>query len=292
MGHGALGLVDEAADIAAADVQQHAPRSRPFSLLIIEGPIVTQVDDLSSGTWAPLLPVTRTFRELLRVLAEVARIADADGKTLAAFDGGGEVLAADRGFDRVLHVADVESVAVGGGAVDGHFQIRCAGGAFGIEVGCAGDLAHDLLDLVGLLFDDARSGPKTLMPIWVRMPVESMSMRLRMGCVQMLVTPGICSLSSSRAGCILGRALGPLVLRLEGDGGFGHVDGRGIGGGFGAADFADDHGDLRVGGDDASCWRRISVASVSEMRGSVMGMKSAVSSSSGGMNSEPMVVAR
>jgi hypothetical protein len=33
------------------------------------------------------------------------------------------------------------------------------------------------------------------------------------------------------------------------------------------------------------------VASVSEMRGSVMGMKSAVSSSSGGMNSEPMVVA-
>ena len=40
-----------------------------------------------------------------------------------------------------------------------------------------------------------------------------------------------------------------------------------------------------------SCCRMISVAFVSEMRGSVMGMNIAVSSSSGGMNSEPMVVA-
>ena len=40
-----------------------------------------------------------------------------------------------------------------------------------------------------------------------------------------------------------------------------------------------------------SCQRRISVALVSEMLGSVMGMNMAVSSSSGGMNSEPIVVA-
>src|SRR6478736_4688851 len=40
-----------------------------------------------------------------------------------------------------------------------------------------------------------------------------------------------------------------------------------------------------------SCQRRISVALVKEMLGSVMGMNSAVSSSSGGMNSEPIVVA-
>jgi hypothetical protein len=49
---------------------------------------------------------------------------------------------------------------------------------------------------------------------------------------------------------VLGEALGPLIFRLEGDGGFGHVDGRGIGGGFGAADFADDLRDLGVCGDD------------------------------------------
>ena len=40
-----------------------------------------------------------------------------------------------------------------------------------------------------------------------------------------------------------------------------------------------------------SCWRMTSVAFVREMRGSVIGMNSAVSSSSGGMNSEPIVVA-
>jgi hypothetical protein len=124
------------------------------------------------------------------------------------------------------------------------------------------------------------------------MPVESMSMRLRIGCVQMLVTPGICSFSSSRARIAsLVRPLGHWSFGLEGDGGLAHVDRRGIGGSFSAAHLAHHHRDGRVGGDDASCWRRISVASVSEMRGSVMGMKSAVSSSSGGMNSEPMVVA-
>src|SRR6185369_12525816 len=40
-----------------------------------------------------------------------------------------------------------------------------------------------------------------------------------------------------------------------------------------------------------SCWRITWVAVVKEMRGSVIGMKSAVSSSRGGMNSEPIVVA-
>ena len=40
-----------------------------------------------------------------------------------------------------------------------------------------------------------------------------------------------------------------------------------------------------------SCQRKISPAFVSEMLGSVIGMKSAVSSFKGGMNSEPMVVA-
>ncbi len=41
-----------------------------------------------------------------------------------------------------------------------------------------------------------------------------------------------------------------------------------------------------------SCFRIKSVAVVSEMLGSVTGIHIAVSSSSGGMNSEPIVVAR
>src|ERR1700687_4112211 len=41
-----------------------------------------------------------------------------------------------------------------------------------------------------------------------------------------------------------------------------------------------------------SCSRKISVALVNEIAGSVIGMYMAVSSFKGGMNSEPMVVAR
>ena len=130
------------------------------------------------------------------------------------------------------------------------------------------------------------------MPIWVRMPVESISMRFRMGCVQMFVTPGICNLVSSRA------RMASLVSPL------GHCS-------FGLKVMVVSHmftgaGSVEVSarptlpttmataGSAAmmpSCWRRSVVASVREMRGSVMGMKSAVSSSRGGMNSEPMVVA-
>ncbi len=39
----------------------------------------------------------------------------------------------------------------------------------------------------------SRSGPKTLTPMSVRTPVESMSMRLMIGCVKMLLQPGTCS---------------------------------------------------------------------------------------------------
>ncbi len=41
-----------------------------------------------------------------------------------------------------------------------------------------------------------RSGPSTLMPIGVRIPVESMSMRFLMGCVQMFGMPGNRSFAS------------------------------------------------------------------------------------------------
>ena len=41
----------------------------------------------------------------------------------------------------------------------------------------------------------AKSGPAILMPTGVLMPVESMSMRVRMGIVQALLRPGICTAS-------------------------------------------------------------------------------------------------
>ena len=45
----------------------------------------------------------------------------------------------------------------------------------------------------------SRSEPNTLMPIGVRMPVDSMSMRARIGIVQLFDTPGNCSALSSSA---------------------------------------------------------------------------------------------
>ncbi|GJE38053.1 hypothetical protein KHHGKMAE_2119 [Methylobacterium persicinum] len=44
-----------------------------------------------------------------------------------------------------------------------------------------------------------RSVPRTLTPTGVRMPVESMSMRARIGCVQAFDTPGNCSAPSISA---------------------------------------------------------------------------------------------
>ena len=43
----------------------------------------------------------------------------------------------------------------------------------------------------------ARSGPMTLIPTGVLIPVDSMSIRVRIGIVQEFVTPGACTISSS-----------------------------------------------------------------------------------------------
>jgi hypothetical protein len=56
-----------------------------------------------------------------------------------------------------------------------------------------GTALTDGLDLRASFSISSRSLPKTLMPIGVRMPVDSMSMRALIGMVQELATPGNCS---------------------------------------------------------------------------------------------------
>jgi len=124
------------------------------------------------------------------------------------------------------------------------------------------------------------------------MPVDSMSMRLRMGCVQMLVTPGMRSFSSSlsRIASLVvpaghssfGLKMTTVSVMLMGAGSVA-VSARPI-----------LPTTISTAGSAAmmrSCSRMSSVALVSEMEGSAMGIQSADSSSNGGMNSEPMVVA-
>ena len=85
--------------------------------------------------------------QFLKVVAQLARIADADRIALAALDRHGQVLAADGDLDHVLHVADVHAVAGDLLAVDPELDVGLADDAVGDHVGRAGRLLEDLLDL-------------------------------------------------------------------------------------------------------------------------------------------------
>ena len=69
--------------------------------------------------------------ERVEVFAKIAGIADIDRIALAAFDRGGDGLAADGGFDDVVHVADAQAVARGGFAIDVKIEEITAGCALG-----------------------------------------------------------------------------------------------------------------------------------------------------------------
>ena len=85
--------------------------------------------------------------QLGNVLAELAQVADADRVALPALDRLHDVHAADGDLDDVLHVADVDAVAGDAVAVDLELQIRLADDAVGDDVGRAGNLREQLLDL-------------------------------------------------------------------------------------------------------------------------------------------------
>ncbi len=79
------------------------------------------------------------------------------------------------------------------------------------------------------------------MPTGVRMPVASMSIRPLIGMVQALVTPGSRTARVHRRHQpVVGHSRPPLILGLERDGGFEHVEAGGVGGGVGPAGLAPD----------------------------------------------------
>ena len=84
----------------------------------------------------------------LQVVAEVALVADVDRIALQSLDRLGDVHAADRRLDDVLHIADRQPVAGGGLAVDGVVEVVAADHPFGIGAQGSRDGAHHRLDLV------------------------------------------------------------------------------------------------------------------------------------------------
>ena len=150
-----LRLLNKAAHVASADVEQH----RSAKQAVFAGDHGRahggfQCDDFIEWNPRTVAAGDEHLTELLWVLAEVTRIADAHRKTLTAFDGSGQIFSADGCFDYIFNIGNVEAIAARGGAVHGHFKVGRAGGALGIKVNRAGDLAHHFLDLFRLLLDD------------------------------------------------------------------------------------------------------------------------------------------
>ena len=69
------------------------------------------------------------------------------GIALAPADGGGDVLAADRRGDRLLHVADGQPIAGGDGAVHVDIDVEALGDAFGEDAAGVRHGAEKFLDL-------------------------------------------------------------------------------------------------------------------------------------------------
>ena len=143
-----------------------------------------------SGTCAPEGRRHDDLAQGFEVLAEVAVVAEVDSVALQALDRRGERHAAQGDFQDILHLADRKAVAGDVVAVDVELDVVAAHDALGVGAGGAGDLPHDRLDLRGDALQLREVGPATLMPTGVLMPVASMSMRVLMGMVQALMSPG------------------------------------------------------------------------------------------------------
>ena len=187
----------------------------------------------------------------LRVAAQVARIAQVDAVTLAAFHGSGDRLSAECGRDRVLHVADHQTVACERLAIRNHIEIVASDHAFRVGARRPGHGLHDGFDLPRQLFHfrqvfsqdlDADRGPD--------------SGREHVGAGLDRHGPGVGNagkLKSLVQFCdqpVDGQAGTPLSLGLEIDDRLEHLGRRGIGRGLGASRLAVDRFDLREGLDD------------------------------------------
>src|SRR4029077_12329325 len=78
-------------------------------------------------------------------LAKWFLVANGEIVTLLADQDLADGLAADRGFDRILHVADVNTKTIGSGAVDRQIDVRLSADLESAKIGNAGNLAHNIL---------------------------------------------------------------------------------------------------------------------------------------------------
>ena len=137
--------------------------------------------------------------QLFERVAHLARIAHVDRKALQALDRLADVLAADR--RRRRRPARRRCSGRSARPRRGRCRRRCSArrsAARRVRRRHAGHgLAPRARSRRSVRSISARSGPATLTPTGLLMPVASMSMRLRIGGTQMLDSPGTCTMRSS-----------------------------------------------------------------------------------------------
>ncbi len=221
------------------------------------GPSTTlSVASSPSGTWAPVgVGMTTWSRKACEVLAVIPVVAQVDRVALQSFDRRGERHAAQGHGQHVLHVAEGQAVAGDGVAIDFELDVFPAHDAFGVGAGGARHLADHGFDLradpfqrgqVGAGHLDAdrrldaggkhvnarldRHGPGVGQAGELDRAVHRVHQFVRRA-------PAV---GDDVAVVVLDVHCRPFLFRFEHDGGFDHVERRGIGGGVRAADLAED----------------------------------------------------
>ena len=157
--HHLLGFLDVAAQVAPGYV--HEDVAHQFRIFALDGrgphghAHARQLGERNLGAGGG---GDQDALEHLRFVAQLAGIAHVDGKALAPFDGAGDVLAADGGFDHVLDVAHREPIAGHGAAVDFEVVEVPAHHPLGVDVARAGDVLERPFHLFANFLDHLQVG--------------------------------------------------------------------------------------------------------------------------------------
>ena len=225
--------------------------------------------------------------EGLEVFAEIAVVSQVNGITFESLDRGRERHASEGDFQHVLHVADAEAVAGNLIAVDQELDVVAAHDALGEDAAGIRHLADDSLDLCCDTFERGE----------VRAGDFDSNRRLDAGGKHVGARfdwHGPCVAKAGELDCgvhgldeFLGRAPPlpggfpmfvvdrndrPVLLVLEHDRRFDHVEWSGVGSCLGPPDFSEDVVDLREALDDFVRLLDDFRALVAEMPGNIVGM--------------------
>lgn len=225
------------------------------------------------GTWAPSAWNEDAF-QILEALAQLPRIAHADGIAFPTFHGVGKILTPNGNLDDVLHIADVDAVAGEHFPIGFELDVGPADNPVGNDVRGAGHFAQNLLHLQADLFDllgirakdlDTHHGPEAGLQHddprldWLQ-PGRKHSRnrgfflefrkKLCLGNAPIFRPERIAPAQPADAAVPAFHAhLAPLAFRSEGNDRFDHAGGGRVESGFGAPDLADHVLDFRYRAD-------------------------------------------